>query len=300
MERISRALELARSQREGRDESRLDMRAPHTIEQARVAPRVEAAILEATAPSNVSHMDAGAILKPSESNDTVARSSQVELSAAMRERERILPPGSSGPLGGPYKMLRTQVMKRLDQLQANSLAVISAASGAGKTLTAINLAIAIASDAGRTALLVDFDLRNPNIHRRFGFEPRIGIEECLVSGRPIHEAMFKVVAYERLTILAARAPTGNSSELLRSQRAIDAMTEMRARYADRVLIFDLPPVLQADDALAFSKYVQAGLLVVGEGRTKREDVTRTLELLHELPIVGTVLNGSRDDGRVRY
>jgi Mrp family chromosome partitioning ATPase len=112
--------------------------------------------------------------------------------------------------------------------------------------------------------------------------------------------MFKVAGYERLTVLAARETTGNSSELLRSQRAIDAMTEMRARYSDRVLIFDLPPVLQADDALAFSKYVQAGLLVVGEGRTKREDVTRTLELLHELPIVGSVLNGSRDDGRVHY
>jgi Mrp family chromosome partitioning ATPase len=228
------------------------------------------------------------------------RTPEVELSAERRERERILPPGSNGPLGGPYKMLRTQVMKRLDQLQVNSLAVVSAAAGAGKTLTAINLAIAIASDAGRTALLVDFDLRNPNIHRRFGFEPTVGIEDCLASGVPIREAMFRVAGYERLTILAARHAIENSSELLRSQRTIDTMTEMCARYADRVLIFDLPPALQADDALAFSRFVQAGLMVVGERRTKREDVGRTLELLHELPIVGTVLNGSHDDNRVHY
>jgi capsular exopolysaccharide synthesis family protein len=284
MERISRALELARTQRNERNESRPDIRSTHRVEQARIEPQVVGGMAE----------------NPAASSGTAPRSPIVELSPTRREKERILPPGSGGPLGGPYKMLRTQVMKRLDQLQANSLAVISAASGAGKTLTAINLAIAIASDAGRTALLVDFDLRNPNVHRRFGFEPTIGIEECLATGRPIHEAMFKVAGYERLTVLAARETTGNSSELLRSQRAIDAMTEMRARYSDRVLIFDLPPVLQADDALAFSKYVQAGLLVVGEGRTKREDVTRTLELLHELPIVGSVLNGSRDDGRVHY
>jgi protein-tyrosine kinase len=279
---------LARTQRDAAVPARLE---------ARINTHTERVQVKDSSAANDSSAHETASLASSEAN---VRSPQIELSEAMRERERILPPGSSGPLGGPYKMLRTQVMKRMDQLQANSLAVISAASGAGKTLTAINLAIAIASDAGRTVLLVDFDLRNPTVHRRFGHEPQIGIEECLSAGRPIHEAMFKVAGYERLTVLAARAPIANSSELLRSQHAIDAMNEMRMRYANRVLIFDLPPVLQADDALAFSKYVQAGLLVVGEGRTKRDDVTRTLELLHELPIVGTVLNGSRDASLFHY
>jgi protein-tyrosine kinase len=71
------------------------------------------------------------------------------------------------------------------------------------------------------------------------------------------------------------------------------------RYKDRVLIFDLPPVLHADDALAFSRHVQAALLVVGDGTTQRAEVKRTLELLKDLPILGTVLNGSRD-GKQAY
>jgi len=218
----------------------------------------------------------------------------VELTEALRERERILPAGAGGDTGGPYKMLRTQVMRRLGDLSANTLAVLSAHSGDGKTLTAINLAIAIAAHPGYTALLVDLDLRNPSIHRRLGFDPEIGIDDCLEQRRPVYQAMVKVAGYERLTVLPARAAAAHSSELLAGQRMQEVVQELRTRYVNRVLIFDLPPVLLADDALAFSQYVQAGLFVVSEGRSSREGVTRSLALLHKLPIVGTVLNHSRD------
>ena len=161
-------------------------------------------------------------------------------------------------------------------------------------ISAINLAIAIAADMGRTALLVDLDLRKPSIHRRFGFEPGYGVDDCLQEQLPVIKAMVKVQAYDRLTILPARKHVANSSELIASQTMIDLMAELRTRYANRVLIFDLPPVLVADDALAFSAQVQAGLFVVAEGRTSRDSITRSLNLLHGLPIVGTVLNNSSE------
>lgn len=230
-----------------------------------------------------------------EFTDTIAfRSPIVELDPARRESERILPAGASGVYGGAYKMLRTQVLRRLDQLGANTLGVMSAASGEGKTLTAINLAIAIAADPARTVLLVDFDLRNPNLHRRFGYEPSLGIEDCLEQKLPVQQAMFKVAGYERVTVLPARARVEHSSEVLSSVRVGELIAEMRTRYANRVLIFDVPPVLQADDALAFARHLQAGLLVIGEGKTRRDDVTRTLELMRDVPFVGSVLNGSRN------
>jgi len=231
---------------------------------------------------------------------TVHRTPSIDVDPAALERERILPAGAGGPHGGAYKLLRTQVLKRLDQLGANSLAVVSPCSADGKTLTAINLAIAIAATTGRTALLVDFDLRNPNLHRRFGFEPAVGVEECLEARRPIHEALVKVSGYERLTLLPARSRVEQSSELLTATRVGELVIEMRNRYANRVLIFDLPPVLQADDALAFSQHIQAALLVVSERLTKREDVTRTLELLRDTPVIGTVLNQSRTQDMRHY
>lgn len=236
-----------------------------------------------------------------EFTDTVMfRSPIVEIDEARCERERILPPGAGGIVGSPYKMLRTQVLRRMEHLGANTLAVLSPTAGAGKTLSAINLAIAIAAEPGRTVLLVDFDLRNPSIHRRFGFEPELGVEDCIESHRPVQEAMVKVKGYDRLTILPARAHVEQSSELLADQRTADVIAEMRTRYANRILIFDVPPVLQADDALAFTRNVQAGLVVVNEGHTKREDVVRTIELLHDLKIVGTVLNGSREPSNTYY
>jgi protein-tyrosine kinase len=229
----------------------------------------------------------------------VYRTPSIDVDPGVIERSRILPPGAGGQYGPAYKLLRTQVLRRLDQLGANTLAVVSPCQADGKTLTAINLAIAIAATAGRTALVVDFDLRNPSVHRRFAFEPNVGIDECLEERRPIHEAMVRIAGYERLTLLPARNRVEQSSELLTATRVGELVAEMRTRYTNRVVLFDLPPVLQADDTLAFSQHIQAALLVVSERHTKREDVTRTLELLRDTPVIGTVLNQSRSS-EMRY
>ena len=278
MERISRALEQARAQRE-------------RAAQGPGAPAAPIAPIAAVAP---------AAPEPEPTDTVIFRSPIIEVDPATLERERILPPGAGGAMGGPYKMLRTQVLQRMDQLGANTLAVLSPTAGAGKTLSAINLAIAIAAGEGRTVLLVDFDLRNPSIHKRFGFQPTVGVEECIESRRPVQHALVKLAGYDRLTLLPARARLELSSELLADERAADVINELRTRYANRILIFDVPPVLQADDALTFTRNVQAGLMVVREGHTRREDVTRSLHLLKDLKIVGTVLNASRGNLETSY
>lgn len=233
--------------------------------------------------------------------DTVVfRTPTVELPADIRDNELILPPGAGGPHGGAYKMLRTQVLRRLDQLGANTLGIVSARRGDGKTLTAINLAIAIAADPARTALLVDFDMRAPSVHRRFHHAPECGVEECLQRHQSVRDAMFKVAGYERLTILPAKAGIEFSSELLAAPRTGELVAELRGQYANRIVIFDLPPVLQTDDALAFARHLQAALLVVGEGRTRRDDVVRTMQLLGDLTFVGSVLNASREPIDTHY
>jgi Mrp family chromosome partitioning ATPase len=274
MERISRALELAAKQRESNMSA-----VPPTDARPRV---VTAAEEDQPAPT----MTFSAPI--------------VQLDEIRLEREHVLPPNAGGEYGAAYKLLRTQVLRRLDQLQANTLAVLSPAAAAGKTLTAINLAIAIAADQRRTALLVDMDLRNPSVHRRLGIDPVLGVEDCLQHDRPVQDAIIRVAGYERLALLPARAAVEHSSELLTSERAARLVAELRARYANRVIIFDLPPVLLTDDALAFSRSVQAGLMVVGEGRTQRDELMRSMELLRDLTIVGSVLNGSREPVAVPY
>jgi Mrp family chromosome partitioning ATPase len=216
------------------------------------------------------------------------------------ESERILAPGAAAPHSVPYKMLRTQVLRRLDKLGVNSLVVVGTTADTGKTLTAINLAITIAADRERTALLVDLDLRKPSVHRRFGIEATMGIDDCLRDAGNLQEAFVHPRGYDRLLLLPARERSLDSSELLSSRRTEELILEMRNRYRDRVVIFDLPPVLQADDALAFARHAQAALIVVGEGRTRRDDLVRTVELLTDVPIIGTVLNGAREAVNAYY
>lgn len=252
------------------------------------------------APAHIADEKAVAHAEHEFTDTMMFRSPVLEVDNQRLEEQRIMLPGAAGAHAGAYKMLRAQVLRRMDQLNANSLAILSPTAGDGKTLTAINLAIAIAAESTRTVLLVDFDLRNPGICRRFGVQPEIGVEQTLESNRPVQEAMIKIRGYDRLTILPALQRVEYSSELLSSAAVATLVAELRSRYANRIVIFDLPPVLQADDALTFSKHVQAGLIVVNEGITKREDVAQTLQLLHDTKIVGTVLNGSREKQREYY
>jgi Mrp family chromosome partitioning ATPase len=127
----------------------------------------------------------------------------------------------------------------------------------------------------------------------------VGIDDCLQSGRAVQHALVKLVGYDRLTLLPARSPLEMSSELLADDRASTLIDELRTRYSNRILVFDVPPVLHSDDALTLVRNVQAGLMVVREGHTRREDVTRSMQLLKDLTIVGTVLNASRSKRETR-
>jgi Mrp family chromosome partitioning ATPase len=212
----------------------------------------------------------------------------------------VMPAEPRGPAGPAFKMLRTQVLQRMRQHNWNSLAVMSPTPDDGKTFTAINLAIAIAADTNCTALLVDFDLRNPSVHQRFGIQPMIGVEQCLRGEAQVADALINPQGYPKLVLLPAREPVGNSSDLLSSEGARRLIHDLKAHSPNRIVLFDLPPVLGADDALAFAPQVDTALVVVGEEHTRREDLLRCFEILRDIPIIGTVLNGSRTDSSLAY
>ena len=208
-------------------------------------------------------------------------------------------PSGTSIAAAAYKMLRTRVLQRMQEHGWNALAVMSPMPNDGKTFTAINLAITIAADTKYTTLLVDFDLRKPSIARRFGFEPEFGVDDCLQGRSSIAGALVAPAGYDKLVLLPARQPQPHSSELLTSERAVKLVKELKDRYSNRIVIFDLPPVLGADDALAFAPLADCGLMVVGASRTGRDDLARSLEIMQKLPFIGTVLNGShteRSDG----
>jgi Mrp family chromosome partitioning ATPase len=116
----------------------------------------------------------------------------------------------------------------------------------------------------------------------------------------VADALVNPEGYERLLVLPGGERLERSSELLARDRSKRMISEIKARYPNRIVIFDLPPVLGADDALTFLPQVDAALVVVGEERTRRDDLQRCFELLRNIPVVGTVLNGSRTNPAARY
>lgn len=192
-----------------------------------------------------------------------------------------------------YKMLRTQVLQRMLANGWNALAITSPAPGDGKTLTAINLAISLAREVNYTVLLVDLDMQNPSIHKYFGYEPTHSLDDYLFKDVPLSNVLFNP-GIDRLVVLPSNKQRAGSSEILSSKKVKAFVEEIKHRYPSRFVIFDLPPALYADDAIAFAPLVDAMLLVVAESETKKEEVRDTLDLLKGYPILGSVLNKSAE------
>jgi len=192
-----------------------------------------------------------------------------------------------------YKMLRTQVLQRMNSRGWNALAITSPAPDDGKTLTSINLSISLARELNQTVLLVDMNLRNPSVHKRFGLSPEKGIGDYLLGHAQMSDVMINP-GIERLVIMPGRTSLENSSEVLSSPAMGSLVQELKTRYPSRMVIFDLPPVLSADDALAFAPYVDAFLLVLRDGKTTTKELEHTMEIMKDAPIIGTVLNASSE------
>ncbi len=217
----------------------------------------------------------------------------VDVSAETLERNRLVAALPAHELTDSYRMLRTKVLRELQTHGWNSIAITSPATGSGKTLTAINLAISLAREVNHTVLLVDLDLRAPSIHESFGYEPELGISDYLQHDAPIEEIMFSP-GIDRLVVLPGRESIADSSETLRSPKMVSLVGELKHRYPDRIVICDLPPMLATDDALGFAPYTDAMLMVAEAGSTRREDLQQSLSILKDVRLIGTVLNKSED------
>jgi Mrp family chromosome partitioning ATPase len=174
-----------------------------------------------------------------------------------------------------------------------TLAVTGTSPGEGKSLTAINLAIHLAWHVTTSVVLVDMDLRSPAIHRYFGIEPRFGLLDHLQGDVPLEHVGIRP-GIDRLGVIMNDQRIANSSEMLASPE-VAAFVERIKTGPERIVVFDLPPVLAGDDVLAFAPLIDAALVVVAEGRTTRANLFALHELLQNINLIGTVLNRSSED-----
>jgi capsular exopolysaccharide synthesis family protein len=198
-----------------------------------------------------------------------------------------------------YRMLRAQVIFRLQEIGGNTVGICSASPGEGKTLTAVNLAVSLALDPNYTVLLVDLDLRRPKLASYFGLATEKGLSDYLIGDATLTDCLVNP-GLERLVIMPGGKPLYSSSEALASQKMRSLANEFKHRYADRIVIYDLPPLLASDDSLVFLPQLDATLLVVQDGKAKAGDIQRAMELLDGCNLLGTVLNKSSEGDQHPY
>ncbi|MCU7841483.1 MAG: CpsD/CapB family tyrosine-protein kinase [Candidatus Thiodiazotropha sp. (ex Troendleina suluensis)] len=228
---------------------------------------------------------------------TYTKTKSVEISKVQLREKRVIVGDTNDSISDQYKVLRTHVLQRLKANQWNSLAVTSPNEGCGKTLTSINLAISLAREVNHSVLLVDMDLRRPSIQHYFFTDAQPGISEYLTEGLDLSEILFNP-GLERLVILPGNKPFANSSEMLSSPKMVQLVKQLKDRYPNRIVIFDMPPLLSCDDMIAFSPYVDAVMLVIEEGVTRKEELIRAYELINNTNIIGTLLNKSKDSNSI--
>lgn len=210
---------------------------------------------------------------------------------AFLKKSRVISPKSDNDVANAYKILRTQILQRMKVKGINSLGVVSTQQGEGKTLTAINLAISLAQEVNHTVLLVDFDLKNPSVHEYLGCQPEFSISDYLLDSVSINEILF-TPDIDGLVVLPGNKSFGNSSEVLSSPKVVNLVEELKARYPERIVIFDLPPILSSDDVLAFSPLIDTVLMVVEDGKAGRDDLLQSMDYLKNCDVIGSVLNKS--------
>lgn len=220
---------------------------------------------------------------------TYSQTRQLPLHQPTLINNRIVTSLENEEIVAAYKVLRTRLLQKLKANRWNCVGITSAKQKQGSTLSAINLALSLAQETTHSVLLVDFNLKHPTICKTLGLEPLCGLEDYLFEDMPLDQILLNP-GIERLVILPCKDVVDASSEIMSSPKITELVEEVKSRYANRVVIFDLPPVLEGDEVLSFAPFIDGLLLVIEENVTTKDDIFLMSDLLKGIPILGTVLN----------
>jgi protein-tyrosine kinase len=223
----------------------------------------------------------------------------VELNSKHLENNRIVAHVKTNPASWVFDALRTQILQKMEENDWKTIAIISPTSGSGKTVVSINLAISIAQSPQKTAMLVDFDMRKPRVASYLGLKHKKSMNDFLKGNADLSEIIVNP-SIPRLTIIPTNKPVHKSSETLSLSKIKNLIVELKERYESRIVIFDLPPILHADDAMVLLPHVDCVLLVLGDGADTEADLKQTMRLLDKSNILGAVVNRSEVEPKSYY
>jgi non-specific protein-tyrosine kinase len=197
----------------------------------------------------------------------------------------IVPPHSFAE--EEFRKLKTQIFHRLPN-PPHSILITSAAPQEGKTMVAVNLAMAISKEIHRKAILIDGDIRKPGIHLEKSKNVK-GLSNYLSDGTSLSEILINS-EIENLRIIMAGPSSSKSSELIGSKRMGELLKSLSESGENTYILIDSPPIISTTEPTLLSKMVDGIILVVMADRMPRESIQRAVKSVDRQKIIGIVFN----------
>lgn len=183
---------------------------------------------------------------------------------------------------------------------ANLIMVTSSLPGEGKSFTAINLAMSIAMELDRTVLLVDADVARPSLPRVLGLPDQKGLLDVLQDKSLKLSDVLLRTNVDKLTVLLAGTQDAQATELLASEAMGRLLDDIARRYADRIVIFDSPPLLMTTESRVLASRMGQIVFVVRAEETPQNAIKEALGAIDACPVKLMVLNQARNVENVAY
>lgn len=231
------------------------------------------------------------------------RSREVVIDLARLEREGYLVPSQArSQLAEQMRIIKRPLLANANGdsgqtiARPNLIQVVSAMPEEGKTFFAINLAMSIAMEVDHHVLLVDADVLRPSVLRRLGVEPAPGLLDVLQSRDLMLSDVLLRTNVEKLSLLPAGAANQKSTELLASAAMNALLDELAAKYSDRIIVFDAPPLIPTTESRVLASHVGQVVMVVEAEKTTHAMVSQAYAAVAQCPVVLSVLNKCQSKG----
>ncbi|WP_169087673.1 CpsD/CapB family tyrosine-protein kinase [Paenibacillus sp. PL91] len=210
------------------------------------------------------------------------------MSRLKNKRQIITLTNPRSPISESYRALRTNIEFSSIDEQLQVLMVSSAGPGEGKSTTITNLAVTFAQSE-KKVVLIDADLRKPTAHHTFSISNRLGLS-TVISQQCSLEEVIQVSDIPNLDVITSGAIPPNPAEMMNSKRMTAVIDRLREMYD--IILIDTPPLLAVTDAQIVATKSDGVILVVDQGRVKREIAGKAVKNLESVNarILGVVLN----------
>ena len=215
---------------------------------------------------------------------------------ALRQNGCITPDNMTSAISNEFRGIKRKLLQKVRDPHtraavSNLIMVTSALPGEGKTFSSVNLALSLAAERGLQVLLIDADVIRPSVGNMFVAPPTEGLTD-LLSGKVAHvsDVLYRCADIPNLAVIFAGNPSANTPELISSGRMANLCRELSARYPDRVIVLDTPPVLASSEPSILASYVHHLIMVVAADQTDRHQLRKALESVASCQSVSMLFN----------